>query len=58
MGLHGKYDGVPVKVKGNLSWDKHAEKQIDATTVSQEDTKEGGNLHITRRVSVLTTEER
>jgi hypothetical protein len=47
-----KYDGKPFAVKGNLPWDRVAEKQIDANTVSEELAKQGGMYRATRRYSV------
>ncbi|MGA8596258.1 MAG: hypothetical protein WB676_16205 [Bryobacteraceae bacterium] len=47
-----KYDGKPVVVDGTLSFDTVAENQIDANTVSEEISKQGGKFHATRRYAV------
>jgi hypothetical protein len=48
-----KYDGKPVSVTGTgLPWDMTAIKQVNADTVTEERSKQGGKYHSTARTVV------
>jgi hypothetical protein len=50
---NAKYDGSPVTVtRGGLTWDTAAVKQINAKTLTEERTKQGGKYHTTVRTVV------
>ena len=50
---NAKYDGKPVTVTGSgLTWDTVAIKQVDANTLSEERSKQGGKYHTTVRTVV------
>ena len=50
---NAKYDGKPVTVTGSgLTWDTVSIKQVDANTLTEQRTKQGGKYHTTVRTVV------